>query len=264
MTKNKLRMVSLQSGSNGNCYFVESGGVRLLIDAGITASRTAERLESLGVEIASIQGIIVSHAHSDHICGTGVLHRKYKLPVWLTKGTYHRASTSAGIVKKIGKLCEPHIFRAGETLRFGNLAVETVPTPHDAPDAVCFVIDNGSVRLGIMTDLGCRFLGLGGIVESLDGVLLESNYDEKMLDFGSYPDDLKQRIRSDSGHLSNAESAELIQTHGKRLRWACLGHLSENNNTPAKALNAHRKTVGSNLNIFAASRYGSTEVPDLY
>ncbi|MDR1964380.1 MAG: MBL fold metallo-hydrolase [Planctomycetaceae bacterium] len=258
-----FRVVSLQSGSNGNCYFVESGDVRLLIDAGITASRTAERLNLLGVDTASIQGIVVSHAHSDHLCGTGVLHRKYQIPVWLSQGTYHHAAATASIAKKLGKLQEPHLFHAGETLRFGGLTIETIATPHDSPDSVCFVLDNGSVRFGIMTDLGCCFLGLGGIVETLNAMLLESNYDTKMLESGPYPEELKQRIKSNYGHLSNDESAGLIRKHGKKLRWVCLGHLSENNNTPEKTLDTHRKIVGDNLNIVIASRYQCTEIPPL-
>ncbi|MDR2117530.1 MAG: MBL fold metallo-hydrolase [Planctomycetaceae bacterium] len=261
---NTLRLVSLQSGSNGNSYFLESGDIRLLIDAGMTASRTVERLSHVGVDISSIRGIVISHAHSDHICGAGVLHRRYKIPVWLTQGTYRHVTTPSKIARKLGKLQEPHIFQAGETLRFGDLTIETISTPHDAPDSVCFVFDDGLVRLGIMTDLGCCFLGLGEVVETLDAILLESNYDEKMLETGAYPEELKQRIRSDIGHLSNVESAKLIQKHGKKLRWVCLGHLSEQNNTPEKTLATHQKMIGNHLDIFIASRYQCTELPILY
>jgi phosphoribosyl 1,2-cyclic phosphodiesterase len=257
-------MVSLQSGSNGNSYFVESGNIRLLIDAGITASRTVERLTSLGIDIASIQGILISHAHSDHISGAGVLHRRYKIPVWLTPGAYQQAGDSRNLAKKLGKLQEPHLFHAGESLQFDGVTIETISTPHDALDSVCFVFDDGVVRLGIITDLGCRFLGLGEIVETLDAILLESNYDEKMLETSTYPEELKQRIRSNIGHLSNIESAGLIQKHGKKLRWVCLGHLSENNNTPEKTLDTHRKIIGNHLDIFIASRYQCTELPVLY
>jgi phosphoribosyl 1,2-cyclic phosphodiesterase len=235
----------------------------LLIDAGITAARVVERLDFIGVDISTIQGVVISHAHTDHIRGSGVLHRKYKLPIWLSKGTYKQATALPSLVKKMGRLTEPNLFEAGEGVCFGSLRVETSPTPHDALDAVCFAIDNGSTRLGIMTDLGCRFLGLGAVIESLDGVLLESNYDEKMLENGPYPEELKQRIRSDSGHLSNTESADLLRRHGKRLRWACLGHLSENNNTPEKTLETHRQTAGTNLPLFVASRYGCTQTPDI-
>ncbi|MDR2755432.1 MAG: MBL fold metallo-hydrolase [Planctomycetaceae bacterium] len=261
---NALRIVSLQSGSNGNSYFVESGNIRFLIDSGITASRTVERLTHAGIDIASVQGILISHAHSDHISGAGVLHRRYKIPVWLTQGAYHQVSTSPNIAKKLGKLQEPHLFHAGESLQFDGVTIETISTPHDALDSVCFVFDDGQVRLGIITDLGCRFLGLGEIVETLDAILLESNYDEKMLETGMYPEELKQRIRSNTGHLSNIESAKLIQQHGKHLRWACLGHLSEHNNTPEKTLDTHQKMIGNNLDIFIASRYQCTELPALY
>ncbi|MDR0335909.1 MAG: MBL fold metallo-hydrolase [Planctomycetaceae bacterium] len=260
---NAFRIISLQSGSNGNCYFIESGETRLLIDAGITASRTADRLNACGIDVSSVQGIIISHAHSDHISGAGVLHRRYKIPVWLTRGTYHQATTSPNVARKLGKLQEPHLFQAGESFQLGGLTIETMSTPHDAQDSVCFAFDDGSVRFGIMTDLGCRFLGLGEMVETLDAILLESNYDETMLATGAYPEETKQRIQSDIGHLSNVESAKLIQKYGKKLRWACLGHLSEHNNTPQKALQTHRTIIGDSLDLFIASRYQYTEVPTL-
>jgi phosphoribosyl 1,2-cyclic phosphodiesterase len=169
----KLRFVSLQSGSNGNCFFVESGNVRLLFDAGITGLQTKKRLESFGVDIRTIQAVIISHAHSDHVYYAGVLQRQYDLPIWMTSGTFQKMLTS----KKLGNVSEPCIFRGGDTIQFDTVRVETVPTTHDAPEGVCFVVDNGRVRLGIMTDLGSRFFGLKETIETLDGILLESNYD---------------------------------------------------------------------------------------
>ncbi len=257
---NTLRIVSLQSGSNGNGYFVESGGVRLLFDAGLTGAVTTDRLDAVGVDITSIQGIIISHDHSDHIRGVGVLHRRYGIPVWMTHGTYDRAVQK----NRIGRLSHPHLFQAADTLTFGHISVETLATTHDAADGVCFVVDNGSRRLGIMTDLGCRFLGLREAVASLDGVLLESNYDPVMLQNGRYPADLQRRIRSDKGHLSNDEAAELLCHAGKKLRWACLGHLSEENNEPALALKTHRRILGQSFPLLTASRYDCFVLPDLH
>ena len=256
----KIRIVSLQSGSNGNCYFVESLGIRLLFDAGLSGNLTVQRLYEAGIDIKTIQGIIISHDHSDHIKGVGVLHRRYGIPVWMTKGTYYQATEKG----RIGRLSDPNLFHAEETLSFGKLTVETLSTTHDAADGVCFIIDNGTFRLGIMTDLGCRFLGLREAVSSLDGILLESNYDPEMLRSGRYPADLQRRIRSDKGHLSNEDSAELLLRAGKRLRWACLGHLSEENNDPALALKTHQKILGDSLSLLTASRYEGTKLPELY
>jgi phosphoribosyl 1,2-cyclic phosphodiesterase len=255
----KLRFVSLQSGSNGNCLFVESNGTRLLFDAGLTGLQTKLRLAEIGVDPATIQGLVISHAHSDHISGAGVLHRQFGIPVWMTHGTFVQAKER----KKIGRIGEPNLFSAGTVLRFGSMTVETIQTTHDASDAVCFIVDNGTVRLGIMTDMGCRFLGLKEAVATLDGILLESNYDSDMLENGYYSAELKQRIRSGSGHLSNIEAAELLHDAGKKLRWACLGHLSADNNRPEIAVETHRKILGGNLPLYAASRYELTAVPEL-
>ena len=255
----KLRFVSLQSGSNGNCYFVDCGEVRLLFDAGLTGLQTKRRLESIDVDIKTIRAVIVSHAHSDHVYYAGVLQRQYDLPIWMTSGTFQKMLTTTSL----GRVRDPYLFCAGDTLRFGPLKIETIPTTHDAPEGVCFVVDDGTVRLGIMTDLGCRFLGLKETIATLDAIFLESNYDRDMLENGNYPEELKRRIQSDLGHLSNLEAAELLWTSGTRLRWACLGHLSAKNNHPETALETHRQILGSTFPLHVAPRYEVSEVLEL-
>ena len=255
----KLRFASLQSGSHGNCLFVEYGDVRLLFDAGLTGLQTKRRLQSLGVDIETIQAVIVSHAHSDHIYYAGVLQRQYNLPIWMTSGTFRKTLE----MKNLGHVSEPRLFNSGDTLSFGSVRVETIPTTHDVPEGVCFVVDSGTARLGIMTDLGSRFLGLKEIVTTLDGIFLESNYDSEMLENGAYPDELKQRIQGDQGHLSNRDAAELLLKSGKRLRWACLAHLSANNNSPEAALETHRKILGETFPLYVASRYEVSEMLEL-
>jgi len=254
----KLLFASLQSGSNGNCLFVESGDVRLLFDAGLTGTQTKQRLESFGVDIETVQAVIISHAHNDHIRYAGVLQRQYHLPIWMTSGTFHEVLA----MQRPGRVSEPHLFNGGETLRFGTVKVETIPTIHDALGGVCFVVDNGTVRLGIMTDLGSRFFGLEEIIATLDGIYLESNYEPEMLVNGPYPQELKQRIQGDHGHLSNWEAAELL-LKSKRLRWACLGHLSAHNNCPTVALATHRKILGETLPLYIAPRHTVSEVLEL-
>jgi phosphoribosyl 1,2-cyclic phosphodiesterase len=258
MMDNKLRFASLQSGSNGNCLFVESGDVRLLFDAGLTGIQTEQRLESLGVDIETIHAVIISHVHNDHLRYAGVLQRQYDLPIWMTSGTFQEIQ----FLRRPGRVCEPHLFRAGDTLEFGSVKVETILTPHDAPESVCFVVDNSTTRLGIMTDLGSRFLGLKETIATLDAVYLESNYDPEMLESGGYPEELKQRIRSDQGHLSNVDAAELL-LKSKRLRWACLGHLSASNNHPEVALETHRRILGESLPLHIAPRFDVSEVLEL-
>jgi len=255
----KLRFASLQSGSNGNCCFVESGDVRLLFDAGLTGLQTKQRLESFGVDITTIQAVIISHAHSDHVYYAGVLQRQYDLPIWMTSGTYQKMLATG----RLGRVSDPHLFSSGETLQFGRVKVETIPTTHDAPEGVCFVVDNGTARLGIMTDLGSRFFGLKDTIATLDGVFLESNYDPEMLENGLYPDELRQRIRGGQGHLSNVEAAELLLKSGKRLRWVCLGHLSAHNNCPEVVLETHRKILGETLPLHIASRHEVSDILEL-
>ena len=255
----KLRFAALQSGSNGNCIYVESGDVRLLFDAGLTGAQTRWRLDELGVDIRTVQAVVISHAHNDHVRYAGVLQRQYDLPLWMTRGSLQRVWDT----RILGQISEPHLFHAGDTFTFGTVKVETFPTTHDVPEGACFVVDNGMVRLGIMTDLGSKFFGLKELVMTLDGIYLESNYDADMLENGIYSDELKQRIRGGKGHLSNTEAAELLLQSGKRLRWACLGHLSAKNNSPEIVLETHRKILGHTLPLYIAPRHGVSEMLEL-
>ena len=142
--------------------------------------------------------------------------------------------------------------------------METIRTPHDAEDGVVFVVDDGKHRLGIMTDLGHVFNGLGDVVASLDAVLLESNYDPDMLANCARPEWLKKRISGPEGHISNFEAAELLNTAASaRMQWACLGHLSEESNTPTLALDTHRKILGDRLPLSVASRYEVSAVMEI-
>lgn len=252
-----MEVIPLQSGSNGNCIYVESRGVRLLLDAGISGQQAKLRLAAHGRDINQVQGLIISHEHHDHTCCMGVYHRKFGLPVHISEPTL-RAANRAG---RLGTLSNVQHFRAGDVLRFEHLAVETIRTAHDAVDGVGFVIDDGTHRVGILTDLGHAFTGLQAIIQSLDAVVIESNYDRAMLEGGAYPQMLKQRISGPGGHLSNDESASLLRTAGcQRLQWVCLAHLSADNNHPELAAATHRRLVGTQLPLSVASRTGASEV----
>ncbi len=249
-----MHVISLQSGSNGNCIYVEAQGVRLLFDAGISGSEAQRRLGSRGGDIEQVDGLIVSHEHGDHVRSAGIFHRMFGLPVYVTRKTL---AAAAGFVSLEGL----NHFRAGETLCFNGVSVETIPTAHDVVDGVAFVIDDGSRRLGILTDLGHVFAGLGEITASLDAIILESNYDPKMLESGSYPLFLKERIRGPHGHISNVESGELLaRCASKDLRWACLAHLSANNNNPDLAVDTHRRVWRPKIPLHVASRHHVSEV----
>lgn len=251
-----MEVITLQSGSNGNCIYVESGGVRLLFDAGISGKQAQSRLAAQGRDIEKVDALVISHDHRDHSSGLGVFHRKFGLPVHVTPGTL----TVTGKKIKLGPLGDVRYFKAGSLLRFGNVTVETIPTPHDAVESVAFVIDDGTKRLGILTDLGHAFDGLATVIRTLDAVVIESNHDSEMLNNGSYPESLKRRISGRQGHLSNTESAELLRAAGDRLKWACLAHLSEDNNDPELAVDTHRRMSGERRPIYVASRYVASEV----
>lgn len=247
--------IALQSGSNGNCIYVESRGVGLLFDAGISGRQARQRLAAMGVDIGCVRALLVSHDHNDHVRCAGVYHRQFGLQVHMSEPTHHAARHAA----RLGSFREVHHFRVGESLSFGPLTVETAPTPHDAADGAAFVVDDGRVRLGVLTDLGHVFAVLPDLLGSLNGVFLESNHDPEMLERGPYPAFLKQRIRGPSGHLSNTEAAELLRGVAPgRLAWACLAHLSEQNNTPGLALETHQRVLGDRLPLFVASRYQAT------
>jgi len=234
-----MNAIALQSGSGGNCIYVESNGTALLFDAGISGIKAEERLAAVGRDIRNVSALVLSHDHADHARCAGIYQRKYGLPIYATSGTLAVAGPFFGAVNDVRP------FDAGATLHFNGLSVETVPTAHDGADGVAFVVSAKRKRLGILTDLGHVFDGLNRVVKKLDGVFMESNYDPKMLEDGPYPRYLKERIRGPGGHISNEESADLLAgAASPRLKWACLAHLSQHNNTPAKALRTHRRTGG--------------------
>lgn len=254
-----MQIIPLQSGSNGNSIYVEAGGVKLLFDAGISGSKVQQRLAQYDRDASSVDAVLISHDHADHSRGMGILHRKFDLPIYVTDKT-HQAANRYGL----GEIEDLRFFCSGETLHFGNISVETIATPHDGVDGVVFVVDDGKHRLGILTDLGHVFDELEDIIESLDAVLLESNYDPEMLDLGQYPDWLKRRIKGPGGHISNIEAAEILQSaSSEKMQWVCLAHLSHDNNTPELAIATHRRILGNRLPLFVASRNNATDVLEL-
>ncbi len=247
--------ISLQSGSNGNCIYVETDGVKLLFDAGISGIQAQRRLAIHGRNIREVDAVIISHDHHDHVRCAGIYQRKFDLPVYVTRKTLREAQHRC----ELGQLDDVRHFRAGQSLRFGKTTVETIPTPHDGVDGVAFLIASRKKRLAILTDLGHPFGELREVLNEVDGAFLESNYDPMMLEEGPYPPFLQDRITGPHGHISNYESAELLcRSAGKRLRWVCLSHLSEQNNTPSLALETHRDLLGNRFALHTASRYEPT------
>ena len=254
-----MDVLPLQSGSSGNCTLVSAGGTSILIDAGLSGRKCADRLAAAGLGDRRIDGLVISHDHSDHTASMGVLHRRFAAPIHITGPTLSRVTAK----RCPGNVEVFHHFVAGSSFDIGELRVETHSTPHDAVDGVCFVIEHRrtSLRFGLLTDLGHVFAGLKDLMPTLDAVLIESNYDFDMLRHSVYPRRLKDRIAGPKGHISNDDAALLLDRHtGSHLQWACLGHLSDENNTPELALATARRRIKDRFKIHVADRYNATEI----
>ena len=261
-----MKVISLQSGSNGNSFYVEAEDVTLLFDAGITGKQAELRLAKHGRNIHDCRGLFISHDHSDHTKCMGVFHRKFDLPLFITRKTLDAVTRN----RKVGELSDVQYFSPGDVRTFETasgktVSVHTVATPHDSAEGVAFVVEHDDKRVGILTDLGHVFPELKELLLSLDAVVIESNYDEEMLDNGPYPEQLKQRIRGSGGHISNYESADLISRASlfRRLKWACLCHLSDENNEPYLAVKTHRRIVGPSVEIHVASRDSVSDIMEV-
>lgn len=224
-----MRICLLASGSKGNALYLECGESRLLIDAGLSARELTSRLASIGVEAATLDAILVSHEHLDHCRGLGPMARRYRLPVYL-HGEARRA------LPGLGRLDDHREFEVGDVWSFRDLQITAIPLTHDAVAPVGFSIESAAGKVGLVTDLG---IATRLVVDRLQGcraLVLEANHDEVMLRDGPYPWPLKQRIRSNHGHLSNTAAAQLLDD----LLWdgleaVFLAHLSETNNVPQLA-----------------------------
>lgn len=232
-----MRFCVLGGGSKGNATYVEHGETRVLIDAGFSGREIENRLDALGVDPAALSAILLSHEHSDHIRGAGVLSRRYRVPLLANTATLKAA---AGL----GEPAAVTPFRTGSPFLCGAIQIHPFVVSHDAAEPVGFLLQAGGVRLGHCTDLGMvsrlAFQRLCGC----HALILECNHDSEMLMSGPYPPALKQRVRSRHGHLSNHEAARLIgELLHPQLSHLVLSHLSETNNTPALAEEAVRAVL---------------------
>ena len=233
-----MRITPLASGSSGNSFLVQENGCALLVDAGLSGKQITERLEAVGVDPGSLRGIIVSHGHSDHVKGIGVLSRKFKLSVFMNRGTW---KVIEGTVGKIHRL---EFFETGRVFQLGGFHIHPFSVPHDCAAPVAFRISTGSAGVGIATDLGSITGLVATLLQGLKVVVLESNHDPVMLRDGPYPWELKQRVRSRLGHLSNMESAQLLQRIvSDELQSVILAHMSQTNNRVELALNCAKASL---------------------
>ena len=224
-----MRICLLASGSKGNAIYIESRECRMLIDAGFSAKELSRRLEGIGVAADSLHALFATHEHSDHSHGLGPMARRYALDVFIKPETI-AALPRLGAIEKLRE------FETGTSFCCRDVQVEAFPLTHDAASPVGFVIETGEGRVGVATDLGIATRLVQQRLKGCRVLILETNHDEEMLRDGPYPWHLKQRIRSNHGHLSNRAGAALLD----ELRWegleaVFLAHLSETNNNPQLA-----------------------------
>lgn len=256
-----VRLCTLSSGSSGNAVFVEADGTKILIDCGIAGKAAQQRLCSIGVDPSELSAILVTHEHVDHIRGVGVMSRRFNLPIYASVGTWNAMIESIGTVdsEKI------HYIAADEPFAIDEAIVFPFATSHDANESLGFTVSNGHKNVSLATDLGVADKYIFNNVKNSDLLVLEANHDEQMLMNGPYPYMLKKRIFSDSGHLSNKACGALcgrILTERGEGKQILLGHLSQDNNTPAVAFETVKRSIehvggkiGSDIFVGVADRY---------
>jgi phosphoribosyl 1,2-cyclic phosphodiesterase len=223
-----LFVATLNSGSNGNCYYIGNDEEGVLVDVGISCREVEKRLKRLEIPIARIKAIFVTHEHGDHVHGVPAISKKHKLPVYITPGTILYGNLGNEIESSL-----IHSFTPYESVTIGKLSITGFPITHDANDPHNFIIANESVTIGIFTDIGFPCYHVTQHFGQCHAAFLESNYDEHMLEFGHYPLQLKNRIRGGKGHLSNRQALKLFLDHRPAfMTHLFLAHLSHNNNSP--------------------------------
>lgn len=247
-----MRLCSIASGSSGNCIYVGSDSTHLLVDTGISKKRIEEGLAELKVKGEELNGILITHEHSDHIQGLGVFCRKYEVPIYATKGTI------AGICacKTLGKMPEG-LFReivSDEMFDIGDLTVKPFSISHDANEPTGFRVESNDKSVAVATDLGIYDDYIVENLKGLDAVVLEANHDIHMLEVGPYPYPLKRRVLGDHGHLSNELSGRLLcKILHDKMKHVVLGHLSRENNFPELAYETVKLEVTMGNTPFAGN-----------
>lgn len=261
-----LSICSIASGSSGNCIYVGTDEVHLLVDSGISGKKVELGLKELEVDPHCMDGILITHEHSDHIKGIGVLARRYKIPIYATRKTWEATLN----YQSIGKISEDLFIEIfpNEDFMIKDLTIHPFNSFHDAINPVCYTFCKHNKKISIATDLGCYDEYILNNLQGSNVLFIEANHDVKMLEVGRYPYFLKKRILSDVGHLSNETSGELISTlYHESLSHVILGHLSQENNFPELAYESVKLVLSNcshidcdNFNISVASRNNNSKL----
>lgn len=248
-----LYISSLNSGSNGNCYYIGNHREAVLIDAGISCRETEKRLARSGLPFKRIKAIFISHEHTDHTRGVEVISRRYQIPVFIPEATWQHSR-----LKLDEHLVMP--LNAYTPVQIGGLSVNAFPKRHDAIEPYSFSVTGGGITIGVLTDIGSLCEHVIENFRQCHAAFLEANYDEVMLEEGRYPRFLKTRISGDHGHLSNRQALELFTGHKSScMTHLLLSHLSQDNNSPELVLDLFQKQAGS-THVAIASRHEESAV----
>lgn len=241
-----LRFISFGSGSSGNCYFLYTEHDGLLIDVGVGIRTLKKHFKDYGLSLSQVQHVLVTHDHADHIKSVGSISYDYQLPVYATAEVHEGIDRNYCVQRKVNADMR-HILEPNVTIQMGEFSVTPFTVPHDSSDNVGYFIEAGQTTFCIITDAGKVTEEMAQFIYRAQYLVIEANHDVEMLQQGPYPQHLKVRIMSDTGHLSNKDCAEAIANNmTEQLRYVWLCHLSEENNHPELA----RKTVEATLRSY--------------
>ena len=262
-----MKLLSIASGSSGNCYYVGNSDTHLLVDVGISCKRVENALKDEGIKPSELDGVLVTHEHIDHVKGIGVLARKHGVPIYATAGTIAemKKMTSLGSIDE-GLF---HEIRPDEKILIKDITVDPSSIWHDAADPVCYSLYGDGKKVSIATDMGNYNDYIVDKLDNSDIMVVEANHDVRMLEAGPYPYYLKRRILGNYGHLSNELSGQLIyRLLNDHVKGILLGHLSKENNYARLAYETVKLEVtladneykGEDLNMFVASRESVSDI----
>ncbi len=257
-----MKFGTIASGSSGNCLYAGTEKTEILIDAGISCKRIVEGLNAFGTTGKQIKGIMITHEHSDHIQGLGVLSRKFHIPMYATDKTIQAIRR----MKNLGKIDEALFIpvSAGDRVTIDDLDIEITSVSHDAADPVCYAVNDGTHKIGMVTDLGYYDASILRHLDQSDVLYVEANHDIHMLQAGPYPYYLKRRILGDAGHLCNEAAASLVKNSiHQGLKKCILGHLSKENNYEDLALLTVQGEISENVDVSVAPRDHAGELLEL-